>query len=69
MNPAAKYVSKKLKLLIKAVPTVIYGTKDLAQKLSKISIDTRHKWYIVTGDVVAYYPNIPLRHCLDIVFD
>ena len=69
MNPAAKYVDKKLKPLIKAAPTIIHGTKDLAQKLSKPSIDTHRKWYIVTGDVVAYYPNIPLQHCLDIVYE
>jgi len=66
-NPAAKYVHKKLDPLIKAAPSIIHGTKDLAQKLSKLSINPRHKWYIITGDVVAYYPNIPLQHCLDIV--
>ena len=69
MNPAAKYVSKKLKPLIKAAPTIIHGTKDLAQKLSALSLDTSRNWYIVTGDVVAYYPNIPLQHCMDIVYD
>jgi hypothetical protein len=68
-NPAAKYVSKKLKPLIKAAATVIHGTKDLAQKLSSLSVDKSRRWYIVTGDVVAFYPNIPLQHCLDIVFD
>ena len=68
-NPAAKYVSKKLKPLIQAVPTVIHGTKDLAIKLSKLSINPKRKWYIVTGDVVAYYPSIPLQHCLNIVYN
>jgi hypothetical protein len=68
-NPAAKYVSKKLKPLIQEAATVIHGTKDLAQKLSKLVIDTTRKWYIVTGDVVAFYPNIPLNHCLDIVYN
>ena len=68
-NPAAKYVSKKLKPLIKEAATIIHGTKDLAQKLSKLSIDVNRKWYIVTGDVVAFYPNIPLAHCLDIVYN
>jgi hypothetical protein len=67
MNPAAKYCSKKLKPLINAAATVIHGTKDLAQKLSKLSINTSRKWFIVTGDVVAYYPTIPLAHCLKIV--
>lgn len=66
-NPAAKFVSKKLKPLIKAAPTILHGTKDLAIKLSKISIDRRRKWFIVTGDVVAFYPNIDLQRCLDII--
>jgi len=68
MNPAAKFVSKKLKPLIQAATTVIHGSKDLAIKLSSLRINTRRKWYILTGDVVAFYPNIPLDHCLDIVF-
>jgi hypothetical protein len=67
MNPAAKYVSKKLKPLIKAAPTIIHGSKDLAIKLSKISIKPSHKYYIVTGDVVAFYPNIPLQRCVGII--
>ena len=66
-NPAAKYISKKLKPLIEAAPTIIHGSKDLAQKLSRLSIDRRRQWYIVTGDVVAFYPNIPIDHCLSIV--
>jgi hypothetical protein len=69
MNPAAKYVSKRLKPLIKAAPTIIHGTKDLAIKLSKLNINTHRRWYIVTGDVVAYYPNVPLDACLDIVYN
>ena len=68
-NPAAKYVSKKLKPLIREAATIIHGTKDLATKLSKLVINKTRKWYIVTGDVVAFYPNIPLNHCLDIVYN
>jgi hypothetical protein len=67
MNPAAKYVSKKLKPIIKSAPTIIHGSKDLAIKLSKINIRPGHKYYIVTGDVVAFYPNIPLKRCVDII--
>ena len=67
MNPAAKYVSKKLKPLIERAATVIHGTKDLAIKLSNLVINPRRKWYIVTGDVVAFYPNIPLTRCIDII--
>jgi hypothetical protein len=67
MNPAAKFASKRLKPIVESAPTIIHGTKDLAQKLSKLRIDPSRKWYIVTGDVVAFYPNIPLSRCLDIV--
>jgi len=66
-NPAAKFCSKKLKPLVKAAPTIIHGTKDLAIKLSKLKINRHRQKYIVTGDVVAYYPSIPIQHCLDIV--
>ena len=69
MNPAAKFVSKKLKPLIQAAPTIIHGTKDLAIKLSKLNLNPGKTWYIVTGDVVAFYPNIPLNKCLDIVYN
>lgn len=67
-NPAAKFVSKKLKPIINKAPTVIHGTKDLAIKLSKLHLQPGRKLYIVTGDVVAFYPNVQLDKCLDIVF-
>ena len=40
-NPAAKYCSKKLKPIVMSAATIIHGTKDLAQKLSKLVIDTQ----------------------------
>ena len=66
-NPAAKYISKKLKPLIRAAPTIIHGSKDLAIKLSKLELDRHRRWFLVTGDVVAFYPNIDIELCLDIV--
>ena len=68
-NPAAKFVSKELKPLIKAAPTVIHGTKDLFTRLSQLRIEPRRKIFFVTGDVVAFYPNVPLRLCMDIIID
>lgn len=68
-NPAAKYVSKKLKPIIQSAPTIIHGSKDLAIKLSKVRLLPNRQWFIVTGDVVAFYPNIPLGQCIDIVTD
>jgi hypothetical protein len=66
-NPAAKYVSKKLKPLVEGSPTIIHGSKDLAIKLSNLVLIPGAQWYVVTGDVVAFYPNIPLENCLNIV--
>jgi hypothetical protein len=66
-NPAAKYISKKLKPLVEGSPTIIHGSKDLAIKLSNLVLKPGAQWYIVTGDVVAFYPNIPLENCLNIV--
>ena len=68
-NPAAKFCSKVLKPIVNAAPTIIRGTKDLAIKLSTIKIPPWREIYLVTGDVVAYYPNIPLQKCLDRVLE
>jgi hypothetical protein len=68
-NPAAKFVSKMLKPLIKAAPTIIHGSKDLAIKLSGLSFGKQRgkTLYVVTGDVVAYYPNIRVNRCIEII--
>lgn len=68
-NPAAKFVSKQLKPLIQGAPTILHGTKDLAIKLSKVNLRSDRRWFIVTGDVVAFYPNIPIDSCLEKVAD
>src|SRR5271169_900274 len=68
-NPAAKFVSKELKPIIKEAPSIIHGTKDLFTGLSQLRIEPRRKLYFVTGDVVAFYPNVPMRSCIDIVTD
>ena len=41
----------------------------MAIKLSKLVIDNRKKYYIITGDVVAFYPSIPILECIDIVLE
>jgi hypothetical protein len=68
-NPAAKFVSKELKPFIKAAPTLIHSSKDLAIKLSKLNLHNQARYYIVTGDVVAFYPNIPVDKCIEIIDD
>jgi hypothetical protein len=66
-NPATKLCSKLLKPIVELVPANIKGTKDLALKLSRLMLDSSRSWYFVTGDVVAFYPHIPLDKCLHIV--
>lgn len=65
-NPAGKYVAKKLKPIVESAPTVLHSSKDLAIKLSKVKLDPSRQYFIVTGDVVAFYPNIPMQKCMDI---
>ena len=67
INPAAKFVSKQIKPLVLAAPTIIQSSIDLARKLDSISLKPTRYYWIVSGDVVAFYPNIPLRPCLAII--
>ena len=68
-NPAAKFCLKRLKPLVEGALTIIHDTKDLAIKSSKLQLQPGQKFYIITGDVMAYYPSIPLWKCLDHVVD
>jgi len=66
-EPASKVVSKMLKPLYEHYPTILKGTKDLAQRISNIKLSRHRKVFIVTGDIVAYYPNIPVDLAVPIV--
>ncbi|KAJ3518299.1 hypothetical protein NM688_g9457 [Phlebia brevispora] len=66
-SPAASFVSKQLKPLVEACPYVLKGSKDLARRLNELELSMYRKPWIVSGDIVAYYPNIPLAKCLSIV--
>src|SRR5260370_18326141 len=68
-NPAEKFVSKELKPIVKSAPSIIHGSKDLAIKLSQLNLSRSRKLWIITGDVVAFYPNIPTDRCLEIVIE
>jgi hypothetical protein len=68
INPAAKYLSKMLKPVLTDYPSIIQGSKDLAIKLSGLKLEPSRRYYICTGDVEAFYPNIPLESCLDITW-
>ena len=66
-NPAAKYVSKQLKPLLAERPFLLRGSKDLATKLASLKLQPGRKVYLVSGDIVAFYPNIPRDKCVEIV--
>jgi hypothetical protein len=63
-NPAAKYVSKALKPVIEQLPYTIKGTKDMAIKLAKLQLNLRRRFFLVGFDLVAFYSNIDLNHCI-----
>jgi hypothetical protein len=65
--PAGKFVSKMLKPIVDRCRYVIKGTKHLAQLLSKLELDTSRKVWIVSGDIEAFYPNIPLKEAIDLM--
>jgi hypothetical protein len=66
-NPCAKYVSKALKPLLAERPYLLRGSKDLALKLKALQIPTGRKAWLVSGDIVAFYPTIPTDKCMNIV--
>jgi hypothetical protein len=60
--------SKVLSILLKAVlaerPYVLEGSKALCRDLKKVDLSGSadgKKIFIVTGDIVAYYPNVPVQ--------
>jgi hypothetical protein len=67
--PLAKFVSKLLKPIVEKCRYVLKGTKQLAQKLAELKLDPSRKAWIVSGDVVAFYPSIPLDDAIEIVYD
>jgi len=66
-EPASKVVSKMLKPLYEKYPTILKGTKDLALRLKALKLSRHRKVFIVTGDIVAYYPNIPVGRAVPLI--
>ena len=64
-NPAAKYVSKVLKAVLANRPYVLKGTKDLAIRLTQAKISSTRKKFLVSFDIEAFYPNIPLDDAIE----
>lgn len=50
-------------------PYVLKGTKALAVDFDKLRLPTSKKVWIVSADIVAYYPNIPTKRCIDRIID
>ena len=65
-GPAAKFVSKMLKPIIQEQQFLIEGTKHLSVKFQHTKWSNRKMW-ICTGDIVAWYPSIPLQDATQIV--
>ena len=66
-NPAAKFASKHLKPVVERLSFCIKGTKDMATKLNSLKLIRGRRYFLVGFDLVAFYTNIPLEDCLNIV--
>jgi len=66
-NPASKVLSKTVRPFIDQIPWVIQGSKDFVQKLAKIRIPPGRKVFIVSADVVAFYPSVDTNKLREIL--
>ena len=57
-NPASKFCAKAFRPYIESRSWVIQGSKDFVMKLADVNIPNPEKTYIVSADVVAFYPSI-----------
>jgi hypothetical protein len=57
-NATSKYCAKTLRPFIESRPWVIQGSKDFVRKLADVKIPADRKAFIVSADVVAFYPSI-----------
>jgi hypothetical protein len=67
----ATVLSKLLKLLIADRPYVLEGSKAFVTDLQKVAIPPRmvadQKIFIITADIVAYYPNVPVQDAVEVI--
>jgi hypothetical protein len=66
-NPVSLFVKKELDPVLEECPFVIKGSKQFAFMLSQFKIPPHKRCWIVVGDVVAYYPNIPIDNLRRII--
>jgi len=57
-NPASKVLAKTVRPYIEQFPWVIKGSKDFVRKLRDVKIPRNRKAFIVSADVVAFYPSV-----------
>jgi hypothetical protein len=48
-------------------PFLLRSSKDLAQKLATLRVLRNKKIWLVSGDIVAFYPTVPTDRCIEIV--
>ena len=69
-NPMAKLISKILKPFVEITPSICGGTKELAIEFSTLRLPRFEQFWLVSGDIVAYYPNIPVVRAIeDVVYE
>lgn len=59
-NPMAKFVSKILKPFIRETTELCVSSREFCHKLSRLHLSKHKSLWLVSGDIVAYYPNIPM---------
>ena len=60
-NAASKFCAKTLRPWIETRSWVIQGSKDFVRKLADVKIPVDRKAFIVSADVVAFYPSIDVQ--------
>jgi hypothetical protein len=67
----ARVLSKLLKMILAVRPFVLEGTKAFCVDLQKVAIDpfvaADQQYWLITGDIVAYYPNVPVQDAAEII--
>ena len=66
-NPASKVLAKTIRPYIEQCPWVIKGSKDFVKKLADVKIPQGRKAYIVSADVVAFYPSVDTKKLREIL--
>jgi hypothetical protein len=60
-------LSKLLKPIIEKAKYVVSGTKQLTNDLRNVKLEPGRPFKIITGDIVAYYPNIPIDNMMKVM--